>query len=380
MTFEEMRAQFPSAAKCIHLNHAGTSPVAQTVAASTPVVFAELMSGDSFTAYRNHARRQEALRGVFGRMMHTPPETLAFVRNTSHGIAIASQTIPFQPGDTVVVAENEYPANVYPWMAQAHRGVQVTLVPPRADGYIAEEDLIAACEASPQARVLAVSWVQWGTGQRMDVARLGAFCRQRGILLVVDVVQGLGALRLDLETLPIDIATAGCHKWLLAPGGMGVLYVRDAIIPDLLPTNIGWNAVEEPTDWENLHFARLKPHAERYEEGTPGLLATAALQASVTLMEAVGFDAIEQRVLALADYARHLLTERGCRIVSPDASAQRSGIVAFRHPTLSNDTVLAALKAKKVVAAVRCGNVRFAPHAYISEADIEEAVSVIPKG
>jgi len=309
--------------------------------------------------------------------MNVAPETLAFVRNTSHGIAIAAQSIPFAPGDVVVVARGEYPANVYPWMAQAHRGVSVRLVDPREDGIVAEEDLIAACEAS-NARVLAVSWVQWGTGQKMDLARLGAFCRDRNMLLVADVVQGLGALRLDLSTLPVDFASAGCHKWLLAPSGVGVLYVRPEVQRTLLPTNIGWNSVSDPIAWERLHYEELKTAADRYEEGSPNLLGTAALGASVDLLERAGFDAVEGRILALADHARAALKRCGMRVMSPEGADQKSGIIAFRHPTLSNEAVHEALTSARVVCAVRCGNVRFAPHAYSTEDEIDRAVEAIP--
>lgn len=379
MTCDEMRALFPSAQKCIHLNHAGTSPTSRPVGEAVQTVLDELMSADVFAAYRGQMKRQETLRSAFGRMMNVSPSTLAFTRNTSHGIAIAAQAIPFQPGDVVVVAENEYPANVYPWMAQGDRGVTVRLVKPREGGYVAEEDLMAACmEAGDKARVLAVSWVQWGTGQRMDLARLSTFCRERSILLLADVVQGLGALRLDLSALPVDIAAAGCHKWLLTPGGQGILYVRENLMPHLRFTNIGWNAVQEPIDWERLHFDDLKPTADRFEEGTPALLATAALLASVEVLEAVGFDAVERRVLALADHARALLHDRGLTLMSPDAPGKTSGIIAFRHPTHSNEAVENSLKAAGVIAAVRCGNVRFSPHAYNTEAELEEAVAALP--
>jgi selenocysteine lyase/cysteine desulfurase len=242
---------------------------------------------------------------------------------------------------------------------------------------VREDDLIAACEAEPKTRVLAVSWVQWGTGQRMDLPRLGDFCRARGIIFVVDVVQGLGALRLDVERDRIDMAAAGCHKWLMAPGGMGVLYVRPKVFSSLLPVNIGWNSVTNPIDWERQHFDELKPTTDRFEEGTPNILNTATLGASVALMEQVGFDHMEQRVLQLADYARACLSRRDCRVLSPDSVEARSGIVAFRHPSLTNDEVLTRLGENGVTVAVRCGNVRISPHAYNTEADIERAAALL---
>jgi selenocysteine lyase/cysteine desulfurase len=376
VTVKELRALFPSAGKCIYLNHAGTSPIAAPVAEAVQAVCVELMSENGLIAYTNDLKRQQALRVALGRMMNVAPTTLGYVRNTSHGIAVAAQAIPFRPGDTVVLPAIEYPANVYPWMAQAHRGVTVRLIPPREDDLVEEDDLIAACDTST--RVLAMSWVQWGTGQRLDMARLGAFCRERGILLVADVVQGLGALRLDLSALPVDIATAGCHKWLLAPGGVGVLYVRPEVFPTLLPTNIGWNSVEKPFDWERLHYDDLKPTPDRFEEGTSSILAIAALRKSVELLEAVGFDAVNDRVLALADHARERVAARGMRLFSPSAPGTRSGIVAFRHPRRPNKEILDILAAANVIAAVRGGNVRFAPHAYNSVADIDTAVAAIP--
>lgn len=375
MTFDEMRALFPSATQCIHLNHAGTSPIARPVAHAVQTVLGELMSSDSFQAYTNHQKRQETLRAALGRMLGVAPTTLGFGRNTSHGLAIAAAAIPFRPGENVVVPAIEYPANVYPWMAQAHRGVETRLVPPRHDNRVAHDDLMAAC--NPDTRVLAVSWVQWGTGQRLDLAALGSFCRERDILFVVDIIQGLGALRLDLARLPVDIAAAGCHKWLLAPGGMGILYVHPDVFPRLLPVNIGWNSVVDSIDWERIHFD-LRPDPQRFEEGTPNLLGTAALDASVALLEQVGFANVEARVLALADRARAGAAQRGYHLASSDTPEQCSGIVSFRHPTRTNEDVLAILSARKIVAAVRGGNLRFAPHAYNDPADIDRAVDELP--
>lgn len=377
MRFDEMRALFPGSETMTYLNHAGVSPIAATVAHAGQNVLSDLLMGDPVVAFGGHLKRQETLRATLGRMMNAAPATLGFIRNTSHGLSIASQAIPFAPGEVIVTAASEYPSNIYPWMAQAWRSVRTHLVAPDEDGIVREDDLIAACEANPTTRVLAVSWVQWGTGQRMDLPRLGTFCRERGILFVVDVVQGLGALRLDVERDKIDIAAAGCHKWLMAPGGIGVLYIRPDVFSTLLPVNIGWNSVVNPIDWERQHFDELKPTTDRIEEGTPSLLNTATLGASVALMEEVGFDAIEQRVLYLADCARTCVAGRSCHVLSPAAPETRSGIVAFRHPSLSNSDVLAKLADSKVTVAVRCGNVRISPHAYNMEADIERAAALL---
>ncbi len=377
MTLAELRALFPSAHKCIHLNHAGASPIAAPVANAVQAALAELQSDNSVAAYFSAMKHAGELRGVWGRMLNTSPDNLAVVKNTSQGLSIIAQGIRFKAGDNVVVGADEYPSNLYPWMAQEARGVQTRLVATRADGYVSEDDLEAACDAST--RVLAVSWVQWGTGQRMDLARLGAFCAARNILLVVDAVQGFGALRLDLAKYPgVAFVTGGGHKWLLAPGGVGFLYVRPDLLAELLPNNVGWNWVAEPMAWSRNQWDTPKPTAARFEEGTPNVLGIAAMRASVGLLESVGFGTVEARVLELAGHARRRLAERGMHVVSPHGQESRSGIVAFRHPAHANEAVETALADAKVISAVRCGNVRFAPHAYNTEADIDAAVAAIP--
>jgi selenocysteine lyase/cysteine desulfurase len=373
----DLRACFPSVQTCVHLNHAGTSPIPRPAAEAVLAVTDELMSDDSFVAFKNHEKRQTELRAAFGRMLHVAPAALAFVRNTSHGLSIAADALPLSPGDNVVVPPLEYPANVYPWMAQKKRGVETRIAPVRdADtGLIAEEDLMAACDE--RTRVLSVSWVQWGTGQRLDLGRLGAFCRQRNIVFVADIVQGLGALDCDLGSLPVDIAAAGCHKWLLAPAGIGVLYVRPGLLPDLLPTNIGWNSVTDALKWENIHFD-LKNDSSRFEEGTPNILGTAGLLASVRLLESAGFEAVERHVLEMADRLRNGLRARGYRVISPDEAGRRSGIVAFRHPRFANEDVLSVLSVARVRAVVRCGKVRFSPHVENHASDVERALAALP--
>ncbi|MBC8138051.1 MAG: aminotransferase class V-fold PLP-dependent enzyme [Fibrella sp.] len=377
MTPAELRLLFPSAQKSIHLNHAGTSPIATPVAEAVQAVLSDLQSANPLTAYMNAMKQSDDLRTAWGHMLRTSPDNLAVVKNTSHGLTIIAQGIPFRPAENVVVAANEYPSNVYPWKAQEMRGVNTRLVAPQVDGYVSEDDLEAACDL--QTRVLAVSWVQWGTGQRMDLERLGAFCAARGILLVVDAVQGFGALRLDLSQLPgVAFATGGGHKWLLSPGGVGFLYVRPDLLETMLPNNVGWNWVAKPMAWEASQWGTPKPTTARFEEGTPNILGLAGMLASVNLLESVGTDAVEARVLELAAHTRRRLVERGMHYVSPHGPDVRSGIVAFRHPAISNDAVEAKLAESNVICAVRCGNVRFAPHAYSTEGDIDVAVAAIP--
>jgi cysteine desulfurase / selenocysteine lyase len=368
MTFTELRALFPSARQCIHLHHAGLSPIARPVAEAAAAVSQSLMGeGDTLAAYIAHAEREKDLRAVMARMLGgVPAQSLAFVRNTSHGLTIAAQALPLEPGARVVCMKTDYPSTLYPWQA---RGAMVTLAEPDTDS------LLAACE-SVEPAVLCASWVHWGTGRVIDLSRIGRFCRERGIVFLADIVQGLGALVPDLSQ--VDMAAAGCHKWLLTPAGIGVLYIRPELLPTLQPTNVGWNWPERPMEWRENGFFEPKATAARFEEGSPALYATAALLASATLLESVGFAAVEERVLTLSRLARERLTERGMHTACPNSASLRSGIVGFRHPNFANEDVEAILDSHDVRVAVRAGWVRFSPHAYNTEEEIERAVATLP--
>ncbi len=366
MTPAELRYQFPATGRAILLNYAGVSPIATSVSTAVSALAQQLVDGpNAAQTYAGFHRQQEALRAKLGRLAGASPKSVALVRNTSHGLTIAAQAIAFEAGDNVVAMQTDYPANIYPWQAQAWRGVATRLVQPD------EASLMAACD--PRTRTMAVSWVHWGTGRRLDLHRLGSFCRERGILFVVDIVQGFGVLRLNLADLPVDLAAAGCHKGLMAPAGVGMLYVAPHVLPQLLPTNVGWNSVERPIDWDRYHFDELRQSAARFEEGSPSLLAIAALNASLDLLEAVGGQIIEETVLGLASHARDALSAKGLHVTGAHAE---SGIVGFRHRRDDNETVLNRLEAGGVVCAVRAGYVRFASHVITTRDEIDRAATL----
>jgi len=362
---------FPHTATGIHMNHAGLSPVASPVAHAAAVAAAALLSDDTLQGYLDHAKREHRLRQVAARMASVSEDCVGFVRNTSHGLAIAAQALPKKSAGNTVCVANDYPSQIYPWMARG----PVRLVEPRPDGFVHETDLEAACDSDTD--VMAISWVHWTSGQELDLHRLGTFCRRRGIRFVVDVVQGFGALRLDLSSLPVDIAVAGCHKWMMAPAGIGMMFVHPETMRHLEAVNIGWNSVEHPMQWDRLHFEDLRATPRRFEEGSPSLTATAALLASLEGMESVGFDTIDANVRQLARLTRALLTDRGMKVAPGSVS---SGIVPFRHPAMANDDVAAGLDRQRVRCAVRGGWVRFSPHFYLDETDIAAAVDAIPEG
>lgn len=371
-------SEFPAVtAQGAYLNHAGVSPAparvvravrdAAALSASDPLGF--FMGAEGVLA------RREAARERLARMMGVPAEHLALTKNTGHGLSLVADGLRLEPGDNVVSVACEYPSVVYPWYAQADRGIETRLVSPRADGTFTPDDLAAVMDA--KTRVLTLSWVQFGTGFRCDLAACAALAHAHGALLVADVIQGLGALPLQSEQWGVDIAVTGAHKWLMAPGGTGGLYIAPHALERMRLVNMGAGAVVDVAKFDPLDFS-VKPTALRFEEGTPNGLGLAGLDAALSLLEEVGAEAIAAQVLSLADHAADKLEAKGYQVTSPRAAHQRAGLVMFQHPTHSNEAVLQALTDAGVTAAVRGGKLRFSPHFYNTHEEIEQAVAALP--
>jgi len=359
----------------IYLNHAGISPApARVVSAVTeaarqsainPMKFATEVIGPARTGARER----------MARLMGVPAEHLALTKNTGQGLALVADALKLDPGDNAVSVRCEYPSVVYPWYAQADRGIETRLAAPRPDGTFTAEDLDAVMDA--RTRVVTLSWIQFGTGFRCDLAAIAAAAHARGAIVVLDVIQGLGALPLEAEKLGIDVVATGAHKWLLAPGGTGGLYIAPHVLDRLRLVNMGAGSVVDVMKFDPLDFSP-KPSAQRYEEGVPNFLGLVGLESALSLLEEVGISAIGTEILALSDYTADKLEAKNYHVVSPRADPQRAGLVMFKHPSLPNETVIQALINAKVAAADRGGNLRFSPHFYNTREEIDRAVDALP--
>lgn len=369
------RNEFPYLANgAIHLNHAGVSPLpARTARAVCEIASAQC------------ERPAQAMRGAWGeiaacrerlaRLMGVETENLALTKNTAHGISIVADGFDWREGDEVVFADCEYPANTYPWLAQSARGVVAKVVKTRSDGTLDPADYASAL--SDRTRLIAVSWVQFSTGFRSDLAALAEIAHSRGALLLVDVIQGLGAFPVDLSSLGVDIAATGSQKWLIGPLGVGGLYIRTNALNHIGLVNMGSGSVKNVGAFQSLGFDP-KPNAQRYEEGTPNLIGMVGLAASLSLIEEAGIEKIAARILQITGYAADRLKSKGYEIVSPESGEHRSGILIFRHPSLSSEQLAQALESAGVIAAPRGGGIRFAPHFYLDESDMDRAVAALP--
>jgi selenocysteine lyase/cysteine desulfurase len=295
---------------------------------------------------------------------------VAFVENTSTALSMVAEGLDWRPGDNVVGAAFEFPSNVYPWMSLAARGVEYRQAEER-DGRIDPEELLALID--DRTRMLALSWVQYASGFRSDLARLGEACRERDVLFVVDVIQGLGALALDVEQAQVDVAAASAHKWLLGPEGIGLLYVSDRVVERLRPVRSGWRSVRDRLQWTDYDLT-WSEGAGRFESGTLNVYGIAALGGSLEILLEVGAAEIEPRVLALTDLAARGLAGLGLAVVSSRRRGETSSIVTAVPAGRSAGDLVKELNERNVVLAARAGRLRIAPHFYNTAEEIERCL------
>ncbi len=373
---EEFRAQYPLLDEYAFLDHAAVSPLGTCVVRATEEYLHKAQYGPK---YRDDIRAcYDGARAAMAALVGASPDEIAFVQNTAVGISMAAHGLPLRAGDEVILVDMEYPANVYPWLSLAAKGVTTRIVPHRRGGLDLETLRMAVSERT---RVVAVSSVEFLSGYRTDLQAIGAFCRERGIYFVVDGIQSLGVIPMDVRACSIDLLATGGPKWLLGPRGQGFLFCRREIIPDIRPVLTGAGGVIDEDNYlqYNLTFAG---NADRFHIGTMNTAGIVGLKASVEMLMAVGIANIKKRVMELTDLLIAGLQEHGYPIFSNLEPEHRSGIVTFDTPDA--EAVHAGLYAQKVIVSLRSGQsgesyIRVSPHGYNNEGDIQRFLAALDR-
>ena len=360
-------------------NHAGVAPLSRAAAEALRTFAREAEEGAYLDTH--WYRDIESLRGSTAKLMNAHRDEIAFVKNTSEGIATVANGIEWRPGDRVVTTAIEYPANIYPWMDIARRfGVELVNVAEQTglDGAsrVPLQDILDAA-AHSRTRIVTLSHVEFASGQRHDLAVIGRFCRERGKLLCVDGIQTLGVLPVDVVAMNIDYLAADGHKWLLGPEGAGILYCRRELLAQTRPLLIGWMNVINAVDYGDYDFT-LKPNAAKFECGSWNVPGFLGLKASLELLLSLGTEEISERVLGLTNRLIDGLRAKGYSILSPRGEGEWSGIVSFASPNQDHDRIVLTLrKEHRIEIALREGRLRASPHFYNTEEQIDRLIEVV---
>ncbi|HYE19179.1 MAG TPA: aminotransferase class V-fold PLP-dependent enzyme [Tepidisphaeraceae bacterium] len=378
--------EFPILKRWDFFNHAGVCPLPRR-AGDALRQFATQFEDAAYLG-SGFYRQIDALRASAAKMINATPGEIALIKNTSEGVATVANAIDWRPGDRVVTTAVEYPANMYPWMDVSRRfGVELVAVAeetqPDGSRAVPVDALLAACE-HPRTRLLALSHVEYASGQRFDLRAIGQYTRPRNILLAVDAIQSLGVLPVDVRAMNIDFLAADGHKWLLGPEGAGVFYCRSELLATARPLIVGWMNVINDQDYGNYDFT-LKPDARRFEGGTLCVPAFLSLKASLEMLLEVGTDAVAARLKVLTDRLIVGLRGKGYQIISPRAGDEWSGIVSFASPLNGQSSqhehagIFRRLRdSYKTEIAVREGRLRVSAHFYNTEEQIDRLVDRLP--
>ena len=372
---DAIRSLFPAANNYTYLNSAAVSPIPTTAIEAINVQLADVAANGSKN-YQDWVDTKDRARSLLAAMLNVRDEQVAFTRNTSDGVASIANGLTWISGDNIVSFVNEFPANFYPWrrLRDEYR-VELRLAAEHG-GRIDLDELIALIDANT--KVVTISFVQYASGFRADLERIGRAARAVDALFCVDIIQGLGAMAVDLPAQFVDAACGASHKWLCAPEGCGIIYLSDRARERVEPTLTGWISVETPWDFADREQA-LKPNALAWETGTGCSSLFYGLEQSLKLLHETGAANIEKHLSELSDQLCDGIEAKNYEIVSSRLPGERSQIVCIKHRDgIHPNAIAAQLERQNIIVSPRGDRLRIAPHFFNNSGDIERLVEALP--
>jgi len=368
--------EFPIAAHWAFFNHAGVAPIAARAAAALRT-YADQAQRDAYIGGKWYTQA-ERVRRLAAKLINADPREIAFIKNTSEGLAFVANGLDWRAGDEIITTNVEYPANIYPWTdaAQRFNARHVMVAERNADGVgrIDADDILNA--VTSRTRLIALSHVEYASGFRNDLAKIGAFCRTHNILFCVDAIQTCGVCPVDVRAMNIDFLSADGHKWLLGPEGLGFFFCDERLLTQLRP-EIGWMNVINATDYGNYDFT-LRPDAKRFECGTYNIPGVLALGGALEVLDEVGLPLVWARVKALTDQLALGLQAKGYALFSSRAEHESSGIVSFTSPRHDHAQIVTDLEKQRIIIVTREKRLRASPHFYNTPAQIDQLLNALP--
>jgi cysteine desulfurase/selenocysteine lyase len=375
-TVEKARSYFPYLKNgIIYFNHASTAPISTKVKERIEEFIRE-RSDEALDDYWAFKAVTDETKAMIGELINCDGDRIAFLDNTTNGIIWLTLGIDWKAGDRVILNDVEFPANVYPFLQLKQKGVEVDFIKSR-NGIVTAEEVIDAIK--PETKLISISFVQFLSGYRVDLEKIGKVCKEKGIIFSVDSIQGLGAVQLDVEKCNIDFLANGTQKWLFSLQGLAFIYVRKELQDKMKSAPIGWLAVNNA--WDLLNFdLTTKETAERFQPGTLNNLGIYAFNSSMKFLKEFGFDEIESQVISNSRYFIDELAKIGYKSSLLYLSDKYlSGIVSFSRKDgipegKSVEKIFEHLSSKKIVCSLREGYIRFAPHFYNTKQEIDKVV------
>jgi cysteine desulfurase/selenocysteine lyase len=359
----------------VYLNHAAVSPWPRRTTEAVKAFAAENASTGA-RDYGAWVETEHSLKAQLCRLINAASVTeIALLKNTSEALSVVAYGLTWLPGDNVVISDQEFPSNRIVWESLIKFGVETRAAGP--SGETAPEDAIISC-IDHHTRLVSVSSVQYATGLRLDLEKIGAACRERDVLFCVDAIQSLGAVEFDVQACRADFVMADGHKWMMGPEGVALFYCRAGVMDRLELQQYGWHMVEDQGNYDNPAW-RLASSARRFECGSPNMTGIHALNASLSLLHEIGMPAIEKRV---TENSRRLIDyfsagSDAYQLITPAEDHRHAGIVTFRPLREPAGVLHERLREADVICALRGGGIRFSPHFHTPRAQLDRALELL---
>ena len=370
--------EFPICARKIYCAHAADSPLPRRVAEGMRDSI-ERASVDSRN-YDGELERIEETRTLVARLLGCDRDEIAFTGPTASGLNTVANGLDWKPGDEVVCYLDDYPANVYPWLALERYGVKPVLIETARIGEITPE--VVGRALTKRTRLVALASANYCSGYRIDLEAIGALCAERDVLFSVDAIQTMGVFPVPLKN--VDFASAGAQKWILGPSGAGILFVKKSRHDVLRPATIGgWNVVSP--NFISQREVKFETGGRKFEPGAYTHTVLAGLKAAVELLLEAGPDEATRRIDALTQMLRDRIGPAGFEFLSPMEEKNRCGILTFLHPQVPSAALWDSLTKKDVVVSLRHDRadrawLRVSPHFYNTETEMERMADLLMEG
>jgi selenocysteine lyase/cysteine desulfurase len=363
--FAALRREFPVLERKTYLNSGSYAALANEVKAAFEAYLGDrLRDGADWDLW---VAKNESVRSLVAELLGAAPDEIAITASVSAGLNSLASALDFSgPRDKIVISDFEFPTAAQIWHAQERRGARVVHVPRAADGYIPASAFAAAIDERTQ--LVAITHVCFRNGAKLDIEGIVELARAKGARVLLDCYQSAGSMTVDVKALGVDFAAGGMLKYLLGTAGIGFLYVRDALVPSLVPANSGWFAQENIGSMD-ITANRPAPSARRFEAGTPAVVNCYAAEAGLRMLLRVGSGAVETRIRALTGRCMRRLREIDWASVTPPEDDRRGATVAV--PSREAGRLVQELKNRDIVTSYRDDNVRAAFHFYNDETDVD---------
>ncbi|MDX1961122.1 MAG: aminotransferase class V-fold PLP-dependent enzyme [Leptospiraceae bacterium] len=361
---------FPANEKTIWLNNCGTTPISTFAFSKVNEYLVEYSKFGTIHSFSIYSKIQKSIKSILASLLHCETDELAIIHNTSEGMNFISRGIELSSGDEILLLENEYPANVYPWDHWKEKAVQIHFVKLGRSQNEFLENLKSTI--TEKTKLVSFSAVHWGTGLPLPLKEIGVLCKDRNILFAVDGAQGIGHIPIDVQEMNISYLSASGWKWLLGPLGVGILYINSSKpIKSIFKGTQSVSGSEVYLPYKN----EFKPNAEKFEFSTPNFTDWVYFEASLNMLSELGFESVMKRINELSYYLYQGLESNGFTLALENPKELR-GILSMSHSKVTSTEIHRKLLTQNIVVGDRIGFTRFSPHVYNTFEQLDRVISL----